>query len=89
MLCVIFSEADVFSKFKEFEATATNESGQRIGTLRTDNGGEYMSSKSKGINYNIAYTPEQNGTAERINVVELKVNHNFTMNSVYIDHHNK
>ena len=40
--------------------------------LRTDNGGEYMSTefqKSKGIQHEltIAYTPQQNGIAERMN----------------------
>ncbi len=65
--CAVYflkNKSDVFRKFKEFEATATNESGQRIGTLRTDNGGEYMSSefeaylKLKGIAHQltIAYT---------------------------------
>ncbi len=69
LLAVYFlkNKSDVFNKFKEFEATV---SGQRIGTLRTDNGGEYMSSefeaylKSKGHQL---YSPEQNGTAERMN----------------------
>ncbi len=36
MLCNIFSKEE----FSEFEAAVTNESGQGIGTLRTDNGGE-------------------------------------------------
>ena len=52
--------------------TVTNESGERIVKLRTDNGGEYMSTefqeylKSKGIQHEltVAYTPQQNGTAE-------------------------
>ena len=52
----------------------TNESGQRIGTLWTDNGGEYLSRefeaflKSKGTCHKLttAHTPEQNGTVERM-----------------------
>ena len=32
-------KSEVFQKFKEFEAKVTNQSGDRIGTLRTDNGG--------------------------------------------------
>ena len=37
--------ADVFDKVKEFEATATNDVGKAIGTLRTDNGGGYLSAE--------------------------------------------
>ena len=56
-------------------ATFIDESGERIVKLRTDNGGEYMSTefqeylKSKGIQHEltVAYTPQQNGTAERMN----------------------
>ena len=66
---------EVLEKFKEFEAGVTNESGMTIGTLRIDNGGEYVSNiftnylKSKGIRHEltIAHTPEQNGVAERMN----------------------
>ena len=76
--CAVYfmnSKAEVFEKFREFEAITTNESGQRIGTLRTDNGEEYVSKDfeayliSKGIKHEltIAYTPEQNGVAERMN----------------------
>ena len=49
----------MFGKFREFEASATNECGQTIGTLRTDNGGEYVSKefeaylKSKGIRHEL------------------------------------
>jgi hypothetical protein len=68
-------KSEVLEKFKEFEAGVTNESGKKIGTLRTDNGGEYVSNaftnylKSKGIHHEltIAHTPEQNGVAERMN----------------------
>ena len=53
----------------------TNDSGFKIGRLRTDNGGEYISSefeeylKFKGICHEVTvpYTPEQNGVAERLN----------------------
>lgn len=52
----------------------TNESGQRIGTLWTDNGGEYLSRefeaflKLKGTCHKLttAHTSEQNGTVERM-----------------------
>ena len=76
--CAVYflkQKSEVFEKFKEFEAIATNECGQSIATLRTDNGGEYLSRefqaylKSKGIRHEltIAHTPEQNGVAERMN----------------------
>ena len=48
---------EVLEKFKEFEADTTSESGQRIRTLQTDCGGEYLSGeveaylKSKGIRH--------------------------------------
>jgi hypothetical protein len=62
-------------KFQEFKAHAEVQCGQRIGSLRSDNGGEY---KSKAFDklcvhygilrqYSQAYTPTQNGTAERMN----------------------
>ena len=68
-------KSEVLDKFKEFEAVTTNECGQRIGTLRTDNGGEYLSAefeaylKSKGIRHQLTVpgSPEQNGVAERMN----------------------
>jgi hypothetical protein len=68
-------KSQVLEKFKEFEAAATNEAGCKIGTLRTDNGGEYMSSefekylKEKGIKHetSVAHSPQQNGVAERMN----------------------
>jgi len=37
------NKSDTFDKFKEFEARATNSCGKKIGILRTDNGGEYLS----------------------------------------------
>ena len=63
-------KSEVMDKFKEYE---TNVSGEKIGTLCSDNGGEYVSNefetylKSKGIRHEttVAYTPEQNGVAER------------------------
>ena len=76
--CAVYylkQKSEVFEKFRELEASATNECGRKIGALRTDNGGEYVSKefeaylKSKGIRHEltIAHTPEQNGVAERMN----------------------
>ena len=69
------NKSEVFNKFKEFEAMATNVTGKRIKILRCDNGGEYTSRifydylKSKGIQrqFSVPRTPEQNGVSERMN----------------------
>ena len=68
-------QSEVLSKFKEFEAITTTECGLKIGALRTDNGGEYISIelkeylKHKGIRHDLTvpYNPEQNGVSERLN----------------------
>ena len=76
--CMIYflkHKSEVFAKFKEFEGITTNDSGFKIGRLRTDNGREYISSefeeylKFTGICHEVTvpYTPEQNGVAERLN----------------------
>ena len=36
-------KSEVVDKFRELEAEVTNETGLSIGTLRADNGGEYVS----------------------------------------------
>ena len=67
-------KSEVLEKLKEFEVI-TSGSDRRIETLRTDNGGEYLSGefkeylKSKGIHHELTvpHTPEQNGVAERLN----------------------
>ena len=64
-----------FLKFCEFEATVFGETGQRIGTLKTDNGTEYVSQdfakhlESHQINHETSapYTLQQNGIPERVN----------------------
>lgn len=68
-------KSEVLSKFKEFERTFSNECGQRVARLRTDNGGEYTSKefqeylKAQGIHHemSVPHTPQQNGVAERKN----------------------
>ena len=68
-------KSEALAKFQEFEKQATNECKESIATLRTDNGGEYLSKqfqnflRSKGITHETTnpYTPEQNGVAERMN----------------------
>lgn len=71
----IKKKSDVFSIFKEFKVLVELESGKRIKCLRTDNGGEYTDGeflalcKREGIKrqFTVAYTPQQNGVAERMN----------------------
>ena len=68
-------KSEVLDKFKEFEVTTTNNAGRAIGTLRTDNGGEYLSSafqnylKEKGIRneLTVPHSRQQNGVSERMN----------------------
>ena len=68
-------KSEVLDKFKEFEATTTNAAGRAVATLRTDNGGEYLSSafqnvlKEKGIRHELTvpHSPQQSGVLERLN----------------------
>lgn len=77
-LCVVHfvrQKSDVLNKFKEYKAYVENKTGYKIGALRCDNGGEYMSNafgsylKEHGITREVTtpYSPEQNGVAERMN----------------------
>ena len=66
-------KSEVLQKFKEFVALASNNFGQKLCILRTDNGGEYVGKemeeylKEEGIEHKltVSYTPQQNGVAER------------------------
>ena len=68
-------KAEVFCKFREFEAFVCNQTGLTIGNLRTDGGGEYVGHDfeqylvNKGIHHQLTvrYSPQQNGVAERYN----------------------
>ena len=68
-------KSEVFGCFKIFLAMAENVSGCKLGTLRSDRGGEYMSTDfnafmaERGIKHQctVPYTPEQNGVSERKN----------------------
>ena len=63
-------KSEALEKFKEFQATVEGESGLKIGTLRTDRGGEYVGKefkrylRSQQIEHEetIANTSEQNRT---------------------------
>ena len=68
-------KSEALMKFKEFKAEAERQTGQRIKTLRTDNGTEYTNItfqtylKCCGIIHErtVPMNPEQNGVAERLN----------------------
>lgn len=72
---IIKEKAEALDKFKEFKALAEKQSGQYLKVLRSDRGGEYTSNlfksfcRAHGINHQLtmAYTPQQNGVAERKN----------------------
>ena len=65
----------MFEKFKEFKALIENLSNKKIKTLRSNNGGEYISKefeafcKDAGIKRELTtpYNPQQNGVVERKN----------------------
>lgn len=76
----IKKKSDVFEVFKVYKARVELDSGKKIKCLRTDNGGEYTGDefdtfcRQEGINrqFTTAYTPQQNGVAERMNITLLE-----------------
>lgn len=72
---VIAEKSEALKIFKEFKTAAERETGQVLVCLRTDRGGEFNSKafddycKESGIKRQLtaAYTPQQNGIAERKN----------------------
>lgn len=68
-------KSEAFIHFKQFKRKVEKETGKNLKCLRTDRGGEFISNeftdycKCQGIRRQLttAYTPQQNGTAERRN----------------------
>jgi transposase InsO family protein len=68
-------KSQAFDTFKNFHLWIKNETQLNIGTLRSDNGGEYTSKdfekylQNNGIKHQtiVPYNPQQNGVAERMN----------------------
>ena len=68
-------KSETFGAFKQFKAWSENTTGQKLGTLRDDKGGEYMSKQfdafciEHGIQrqHTARNRPQQNGVAERAN----------------------
>lgn len=69
------SAESVYNAFEDFRCMAERQTGQKMKTIRTDNGKEFTNRKlenhlkSLGIRHQTTadYTPEQNGLAERVN----------------------
>ena len=72
---ILHSKDQVFDRFLEWKALVEKSCMKKVKTLRTDNGGEYTSTKfetylkNEGIRHELTVpkTPEQNGVAERLN----------------------
>jgi len=68
-------KSETFAAFKQFKAWAENVTGERIGSLRDDKGGEYMSNEFEAFcidhgiqrQHTVRNRPQQNGVAERAN----------------------
>ena len=66
-------KSDVFSTFVQFHSIVENKLGTKVISIRSDSGGEFLSSKfsqfltAHGITHQLScpHTPEQNGCAER------------------------
>ena len=73
-------KVDEFSIFKIFKTRVEFQSEKKIKCLRTDNGGEYTGEEinsfcqQEGIKrqFTMAYTPQENGIAERMNKTLLE-----------------
>lgn len=68
------NKSEVFQTFQAYKAYAENHTNYTIKTLRSDNGGEFISNefnnffiKNGILRQFIPYTPEQNGVSERKN----------------------
>lgn len=75
MLFPMKTKDEVIEWFRYYEALVTAKFGVRISRLKCDNGGEYRNKvfesfcRERGIQieWTVPYTPEQNGTSERMN----------------------
>lgn len=74
-VAMLRNKSDVLEAFKKYKRKVENYTGKRIKMLRTDNGGEFLSSaftkflEEEGVSrqLSVEYTPQQNGVAERAN----------------------
>ncbi|KAI5312301.1 hypothetical protein L3X38_041474 [Prunus dulcis] len=76
----LINKSNAFECFKKFKAMTELQSGHKVKSLRSDRGGEFMSNEfheycsEGGIQrqLTVAYSPQQNGVAERKNRTSLK-----------------
>ena len=67
------TRTELYERFKEWKQNVEKESGLQLVALRSDKGGEFNKLEEKikqggvEMEYTVAYTPEQNGVAERLN----------------------
>jgi transposase InsO family protein len=74
-VCTVAHKSDVIDEVKHVIALMENQTGRKVKVVRSDRGGEYVNNelsaffKQKGIHHQLtaAYTPQQNGSAERLN----------------------
>lgn len=80
-VCFLKAKSETFSRYKEWMLKAEVHVGSKLGVLRSDGGGEYISNQGKdfhaerGITHQttVADTPQQNGVAERLNRVLMEM----------------
>ena len=72
---VLKKKSEVFTRFKEWKVLVEKSIDRKLKSIRTDNGGEYVSNefqdylRTEGVKHerSISKNPEQNGVAERMN----------------------
>ncbi|GAA0169470.1 hypothetical protein LIER_40766 [Lithospermum erythrorhizon] len=84
-LYLLSCKSETFEHFKKFQNLVENETGMSIKCFRSDRGGEFNSAEfnayceEKGIKRQLttAYTPQQNGVAERRNRTIMNIVRSF------------
>ncbi|XP_074324274.1 uncharacterized protein LOC141661189 [Apium graveolens] len=79
------NKSDAFEVLKKFQVKVEKEKREKIGTFRTDRGGEFMSKEfisycdNQGINryFTAPYTPQQNDVVERRNRTVVEMGRSF------------
>ena len=82
-------QGQAFDRFLEWKLLVENASGQKLKTLRSDNGGEFTSKKfkaylkSEGVRHEctIPKTPEQNGVSERLNQTLVEMSRSMLLDA--------
>jgi hypothetical protein len=67
------TRTELYERFRQWQVTAERQSNERVKAIRCDNAGEYkalaktLERDGMVVEFTTAYTPEQNGVAERLN----------------------